>query len=605
MADPTFPATFDSTFSVTRDLTSHAHGGLIFQIQVIGSPVVSQPTYYTTPGYTGTITGQQWYRNTGTGPVAIAGATSASYTPVSGDVGAWLSVAVTSAGSTCRSQEFTALNQTYSSTPIATKTNPQTGYQYIAATQQTGVSTRAAAVSLRAVTGTSYIDSVVGPGSHPSTSTGDLSSTGALDYQINVYGSSPTTYPTPVVSSVIKSAATATRPAASTGVGCYVVNGGIYDSSGNKIAFRGINQVHYDSVSAGYWNSGSNVKRIALYMERDWATINKPLLDACITNSVFPMPSQFATSFAGTVSCSGNTLTVSSSTYGNLYVGFPIPAGNGFAACTITAVGTPDANGLAKTGTFTISGAAQTVASTTVDWGGVATSGNNTPVVLLAAAQNWADQYANYGAYEKHLFLNVANEWGPTASSTNTVWRDTYITAIGIIRTAGYKCPIVIDAGNSGQDNYGFNNHAAAILAADTQKNLVFSIHVYGFKIFTPGYVNDILASFHTVATTNAGAAFIVGEFGPGRLIGASPSGVDPREVMAVAEANDIGWIGWAWDDNNLAGGTSDDNWFAMVYTNGTGYSTSNSADLTIYGQQVVLDPVYGTAHSVKSPAFP
>ena len=95
--------------------------------------------------------------------------------------------------------------------------------------------------------------------------------------------------------------------------------------------------------------------------------------------------------------------------------------------------------------------------------------------------------------------------------------------------------------------------------------------------------------------------AFVFGEFGPGRNIGPSPTMLTPQQVIGAAEAAGIGWMGWAWDDNNLANGASDNSWFSMTL-NGPGMYTSAS-DLTIYGQQVVLSS-YGLVRAQKATNF-
>jgi hypothetical protein len=67
---------------------------------------------------------------------------------------------------------------------------------------------------------------------------------------------------------------------------------------------------------------------------------------------------------------------------------------------------------------------------------------------------------------------------------------------------------------------------------------------------------------------------------------------ITPGQVITAAETNGIGWLGWAWDDNDLADGKSDNNWFSMTYA-GPGIYTQTS-DLTTFGQKVVLNPTYG-----------
>ncbi|HLK70977.1 MAG TPA: hypothetical protein VKT19_03425, partial [Steroidobacteraceae bacterium] len=60
------------------------------------------------------------------------------------------------------------------------------------------------------------------------------------------------------------------------------------------------------------------------------------------------------------------------------------------------------------------------------------------------------------------------------------------------------------------------------------------------------------------------------------------------------------GWLAWAWDDNNLSGGASDDNWFSMTYA-GPGIYNS-PADLTHYGRDVILNGTYGIS-TLAAPA--
>jgi hypothetical protein len=83
----------------------------------------------------------------------------------------------------------------------------------------------------------------------------------------------------------------------------------------------------------------------------------------------------------------------------------------------------------------------------------------------------------------------------------------------------------------------------------------------------------------------STGAAFVVGEFGPGRNIGPSPTTLTPQEVIGAAEANHLGWMAWAWDDNDLASSESDNSGFALAYRAAT---YGSSSDLTIFGQEVV-----------------
>jgi hypothetical protein len=93
------------------------------------------------------------------------------------------------------------------------------------------------------------------------------------------------------------------------------------------------------------------------------------------------------------------------------------------------------------------------------------------------------------------------------------------------------------------------------------------------------------------------GAVYIIGEFGPGRNIGPSPTTVTPAEIITAAETNGISWLPWAWDDNDLPGCKADNNWFSMTHSCG-GYT--QPSDLTLYGQDVILNPKYGISVLAK-----
>ncbi len=95
----------------------------------------------------------------------------------------------------------------------------------------------------------------------------------------------------------------------------------------------------------------------------------------------------------------------------------------------------------------------------------------------------------------------------------------------------------------------------------------------------------------------SVGAAYIVGEFGPGENIGSSPTSVTPGELIKAAESHGIGWLAWAWDDMNLPGCSADDHGFSM--TRGCG-RYRGPTDLTRFGHDVVLNPEYGLATNAR-----
>jgi hypothetical protein len=202
---------------------------------------------------------------------------------------------------------------------------------------------------------------------------------------------------------------------------------------------------------------------------------------------------------------------------------------------------------------------------------------------LTGIVDKWVAQASAWKTMDRYMILNIANEWGPST----TQWRDSYIAAIGRLRGAGYLSTIAVDAGGCGQDNDVLVNYAAAVFDSDPQKNVIFDQHIYGNWANGNGqsWQIDLKTGLDKLVAT--GFPVIVGEFGPGRAIGPSPTDITPRDIMLECEARGIGWMAWAWDD---PASNADDTWFALS-KNG---DYNSSADLTMFGGAVVEDPTYG-----------
>lgn len=217
------------------------------------------------------------------------------------------------------------------------------------------------------------------------------------------------------------------------------------------------------------------------------------------------------------------------------------------------------------------------------------------PASLTAIVDTWVAQAATWTQLNTTGLINIANEWGPVNS---TVWRDNYITAIARMRAAGYSGTLVVDSGGCGQDAQDIVKYGAAVLASDPQKNILFDVHVYGSFHYpaTATWMQDYTTAMNQLKAS--GLPLILGEFGPGRNIGPSPTMVTPEKIIGDAEANGWGWMPWSWDDNNLASCASDDNGFSMTLKCGIYQS---DADLTTFGKTVV--PIL-KANAVKATNF-
>jgi mannan endo-1,4-beta-mannosidase len=220
---------------------------------------------------------------------------------------------------------------------------------------------------------------------------------------------------------------------------------------------------------------------------------------------------------------------------------------------------------------------------------------NEDPSVLSHIVDEWVAQAPQWTTLNDKIIVNIANEWGPSGS---TVWRDAYITAVGRMRAAGYTGTLSITSGGCGQDNDDIVKYGAAVLASDPQKNLIFDQHIYGIWADGNGMNWQIDLKTGLDALASSGLAVIVGEFGPGRDIGPSATLMTPGEIIQAADARGIGWLAWAWDDPAY---NADDTWFALSRTG----DYNSSADLTMFGQDVIENPTYGIkAKAVPNTAF-
>ncbi|PZM63418.1 endoglucanase [Paenibacillus dendritiformis] len=158
-------------------------------------------------------------------------------------------------------------------------------------------------------------------------------------------------------------------------------------------------------------------------------------------------------------------------------------------------------------------------------------------------------------SHSKYALINIANEWGDNGL-TDTAWRDAYKTAITTIRKAGLKNPIVIDGSGYGQNSSPIKTYGSTLLQHDPNKNVLFSIHMYG-KWNDAGKIGKELKAIKTM-----GLCVIIGEFGYNYNNGNNNlhCKIDAFEVMKQCKLNDIGYLAWSWSGNN-----SENAWLDLV----------------------------------------
>jgi len=146
----------------------------------------------------------------------------------------------------------------------------------------------------------------------------------------------------------------------------------------------------------------------------------------------------------------------------------------------------------------------------------------------------WFDEWIDVLVQEKYqpyLMINIANEWGVRGVwNANSIGYGEYIevykSIIREFREIGFKVPLVIDAPDCGQDYNAFlAERGLELQAADSEKNIILSVHAYGAKYNTS---NKIVAAADLLSKEKV--PFIIGEFGGS---GEGAASLDHIDLMA------------------------------------------------------------------------
>ena len=203
-------------------------------------------------------------------------------------------------------------------------------------------------------------------------------------------------------------------------------------------------------------------------------------------------------------------------------------------------------------------------------------TGENDANSLLTAAKYFANDVS--GALKGHedtVIINIANEW--QGSANDSAWQSAYIDAVKVIRNAGLTHCIMCDAGGWGQTATTVINGGAAVLAADPEHNVMFSVHMYGYAGGTQSMIKNIMDSMKT-----RGLCLVIGEFGYKH----SDGDVDEAYIMSYAQETGTGWMAWSWYGNGSpveyldmssknAGGTLSRDWGEVVINGANGWKAT------------------------------
>lgn len=158
---------------------------------------------------------------------------------------------------------------------------------------------------------------------------------------------------------------------------------------------------------------------------------------------------------------------------------------------------------------------------------------------LNQAVTYWKEIQSVLTGQEAYVMINIGNE--PYGNNNYANWVNDTKNAIVAMRQAGFKHLLVVDAPNWGQDwSNTMRDNAVTITNSDPNANTVLSVHMYGVYD-TAAEVKNYINSF-----VSRGLPLLIGEFG----FNHSDGNPDEDTIMAEAQANGIGYIGWSWSGN-------------------------------------------------------
>jgi len=227
-------------------------------------------------------------------------------------------------------------------------------------------------------------------------------------------------------------------------------------------------------------------------------------------------------------------------------------------------------------------------------------TGSDSYTDLQTAAQWWANNKTVINKWENHLLLNIANEW--SSGCTATQYKDAYVNAINIIRNAGIKATLVIDARHYGKDLYTIRDVVDDIFNADPQKNIVYSQHMYcgsGSNGVWGVGEDPVLIDRDLDWWKNNGYCAIVGEFADRELYGGD---CDPKEddIRRICQENGQGYMWWSWD-----GSYANNQWYYCIGTNNN-WEVWNDSGLSPWGYEMIVSDTYSgiRATSIECSVF-
>lgn len=210
-------------------------------------------------------------------------------------------------------------------------------------------------------------------------------------------------------------------------------------------------------------------------------------------------------------------------------------------------------------------------------------TGNDSRDSLNQAVNYWKEMKGVLQGNEAYVIVNIANEWYGTWDDGSS-WKDGYVSAVKSLRDAGIKNTLMVDCAGWGQYPQVIFDYGQTVLNADSQKNTMFSIHMYEYA---GGNAQTVKSNMDNVLNKNL--CLTIGEFGGRHTNG----DVDEDTIMSYAKEKNVGWLAWSWKGNGSDWYYLDiaNDWAGNSLTsfgdrviNGANGITSTSSRCTVFG---------------------
>jgi len=180
--------------------------------------------------------------------------------------------------------------------------------------------------------------------------------------------------------------------------------------------------------------------------------------------------------------------------------------------------------------------------------------------------------------WEEFLLVNIANEAGD-GNVSKTTFRNDYTKHISAMRTAGIHVPLVIDGSGWGQNINILQSEGSALLEADPDHNLLFSVHMWWPKMY--GYTENSIVT-EIAESVKMGLPLIVGEFSQMHGQCSDKEIIENNKIvyqtiLRECQKNEVGYIAWSWFGNcNSLWDMSSNGTFAALYSWGLDVAVEN-----------------------------